>query len=276
MQRRTGRSRVTLALLVLTSLAVLRIDFRDTGIVEGARRAASTVFSPFRGVARTVSSPFENAWNGVTDYGDLEQENDELRERLAELEGQESSVSELRAENEILRQQLELPVASDVQRVVAEVIAGPPSNFTHTVEISKGTADGIQEGMPVLFGAALAGQVVQATSGSATVQLITDPDFAVGVRNLELGLSGTARGRGEGADLVVDTGSAASTEVPADAVLVTSGIDDSRFPAQIPVGTVRRAEAADGGLTLDLIVEPLVDTNKLAIVTVLLWEPAAT
>ncbi len=275
LSRRTGRSRLTLALLVLTSLAVLTIDFRDTGLVEGARRAAATVFSPFRGVARTVSSPFSNAWNGVTDYGDLESENDELRRRIEEIEGASIANEQAAQELEALKAQLGLPWVGGIQSVVADVIAGPPSNFAHTVEIDKGTDDGVQKGMPVITGLGLAGRVVQATGGSATVQLITDPDFAVGVRNVELGVSGTARGQGEDADLVIDTGLRADEEVPADTLMATGGSGSSPFPPSIPVGTVRRTESASGGLTLNLILEPLVDTEKLSYVTVLLWEEPA-
>ena len=78
--RRTGgRSRLTIALLVLSSLTLLTLDFRDAAIVQSARRGAATVFSPLRGAAETVSAPFTTAWRGVADYGDLEDENDELR-----------------------------------------------------------------------------------------------------------------------------------------------------------------------------------------------------
>ena len=44
------------------------------------------------------------------------------------------------------------------------------------------------------------------------------------------------------------------------------------FPALIPIGTVRGTRPAGGGLTLDLLVEPFVDTQRLTFVTVLLWE----
>ena len=38
----------------------------------------------------------------------------------------------------------------------------------------------------------------------------------------------------------------------------------------IPVGTVIRSEKAEGGLTLNLTVKPLVDTERLSFVSVLL------
>ena len=274
--RRTGRSRLTLALLILTSIAVLTLDFRDSGVVEGARRAAATVFSPLRGVAETVSEPFSNGWNGITGYGDLKDENEELLARIEELEGDAARSDAAIAENERLTAELGISFAGAIASATARVVAGPVSNFSHTVEIDKGTEDGIQEGMPVVNGAGLVGRITQATSSRSTVQLLTDPDFAVGVRLVdegpEDGTPGTARGAGEGDPLVVDTGLDGDTDLEPGGTVITSGADFSAFPPSIPVGTVRGTKESGGGLTLDLYVEPHVDTSKLSLVTVLLWE----
>ena len=88
LSRRTGRSRLTIALLVVTSITVLTLDFRDSAVVSGAQEVAATIFSPLRGVAETVTDPFANAWNGVTGYDDLEQENEELRAMIDEMRGE--------------------------------------------------------------------------------------------------------------------------------------------------------------------------------------------
>jgi rod shape-determining protein MreC len=271
--RRSGRSRLTLALLIITSLAVLTLDFRDTGVVEGLRRAASTVFSPLRGVADAATEPFSNGWNGITDYGDVKSENEELRRRLEEAEGEVVEAEGAASELDALLEQMGIDYVGDLPRTTARVISGPVSNFDHTIEIDKGTDDGIREGMPAVSGAGLVGRVRQATSSRATIQLLSDPDFRVGVRLLPEGVLGTATGSGQGDPLVVDTSLDAETPLEPGGQIVTSGADRSAFPASIPVGTVRDTVEAGGGLSLDLIVEPYVDTSRLIFVTVLLWEP---
>ncbi len=269
--RRTGRSRLTLALLVLTSLALLTLDFRDSAIVSTARRGADTAFSPLRGAAETVSEPFTNAWHGITGYGDLKSENEALRARLDALRGRGVQDKDAAAQLAALLGQLNIQWVGDIPTATARVVAGPGSNFSHTIEISKGSRDGLKMGMPVVTGAGLVGKLVQVTAQRATVQLITDPDFAVGVRLVPDGAPGTARGTGAGENLVVDTGLEASAKVAKGTALTTSGADRSAFPGFIPVGTVLRARKGSGGLTLDLVVEPLANTEKLAFVTVLLW-----
>ena len=144
------------------------------------------------------------------------------------------------------------------------------SNFSHTIEIDKGSNAGIDEGMPVVNGAGLVGRVLLVTPNSSTVQLITDPDFAVGVRLVPDGVTGTARGNGRGENLIVDTPLDSEGVVEEGVELTTSGEDRSNYPASIPVATVRRTERGSGGLTLDLIAEPKVDTDRLFFVQILL------
>jgi rod shape-determining protein MreC len=274
LSRRTGRSRLTLALLVLTSLAVLTLDFRDSSIVSSARRAASTVFSPLRGVAETATEPFTTAWHGVTEYGDVRSENERLRARIEEMEGSALLDEDAAEQLDALLEQLDIEWVGDIPTATARVVAGPGSNFSHTIEIDKGSDAGFKEGMPVVNGAGLVGKLVQVSARRSTVQLVTDPDFAVGVRLVPGDAPGTARGTGEGEDLIVDTGLEADAEVERGTALTTSGADRSAFPASIPVGRVRRTQEGSGGLTLDLLVEPLADTRTLTFVTVMLWEAA--
>lgn len=273
--RRTGRSRLTLALLVLTSLALLTLDFRNSAVVTTARRGAGTAFSPLQGVAETVTSPFTNAWHGITGYGDLKSQNDALRAQLDARRGKAVQDKDAAAQLGALLDQLHIEWVGNIPTATARVVAGPASNFSHTIEIEKGSKDGLKVGMPVVNGAGLIGKLAQVTRDHATVQLVTDPDFAVGVRLVPDGALGTAKGLGRGQDLLVDTQLEAAAKVAKGTALTTSGADRSAFPGFIPVGTVRRTRAGNGGLTLDLVVTPLADTEKLAFVTVLLWEGGA-
>jgi rod shape-determining protein MreC len=275
-RRSGGRSRLTIALLVFTSIALLTLDFRNAEVVQSARRIAGTAFSPLRGAAETVASPFSNAWHGITDYGDLKNENDDLRKELEEAQGeavlQDDAATQL---SEILDQQ-HLEWVGDIDTTTARVLSSDPSNFSHTIDISKGSDDGLKVDMPVVNGAGLVGKIVQVTPNRSTVQLITDPDFKVGVRLLGSDLAtGTAHGQGRGEDLLVDTRLEPDIDDPPKpgTALTTSGAQLSAFPDSIPVGKVRTVREAGGGLTLELVVRPMADTDRMQFVTVLLWEP---
>jgi rod shape-determining protein MreC len=273
--RRTGRSRLTLVLLVLISIIILTLDFRDVAFVQGTRDAVGNALAPVRRAAESAFEPVGNAWNGITDYGDLKAENDRLRAELEELRGTEA-LDEAAAEQleELLRQE-DIGWIGDIPEETARVIAGPSSNFVHTIDIDKGTSHGIREGMRVITGNGLLGRVVQTTGSRATVQTISDPDLKVGVRLARLGSLGTARGQGDGEPMLVDVNISAEDEdsVPTNLLVTTSGTDLAAFPRDIPVGRVLSARPAPNGLSLDLVLDPLVDVTELSYVKVLRWEP---
>ena len=82
--------------------------------------------------------------------------------------------------------------------MIGDVISEPPagSNFYPTIEIDRGTADGVGVGMPVVAGAGLVGEVLDAGRTTSVIRLITDARSQVGVRFAD----GTIRDRNGSGD----------------------------------------------------------------------------
>jgi rod shape-determining protein MreC len=266
-------SRTRTIVLVVASVTLVVFGLRDVALVRGMREGAADVVRPIEGAVSAVTSPFRNAWHGVTDYDELKDENDRLQAELAEAEAAGIGQSDAEQQLADLSASLDLPFAGDVAKVTARVVSGPRSNFSHAIEIDKGTDHGLAEGMPVVTGGGLVGRITQATGRTARVELVTDPEFRVGVRVAGSGDLGTARGRGQDDPLVVDSAMSPRAEVAAGTGVVTSGVDRSAFPPGIPVGTVTETRQGSGGLALELVVEPLVDVDQLSYVTILQWLP---
>ena len=159
--------------------------------------------------------------------------------------------------------------------MTARVTSGPRSNLSLAIEIDKGSDHGLKLHMPVVTNAGLVGRVSQVAPRRATIELVTNPEFRVGVRLAETGELGTARGQGRDQPLVIDSSIAPGASVGAGAGLVTSGVDRSAYPDAIPVARVSSTREGSGGLSLELIAEPLVDVDRLSYVNILLWEPPA-
>ena len=269
-------SRTRFAALVLASVTLLTVGLRDAPVVRDVREVAAAVVSPVEGAVDTVTSPVRNGWHGITDYDELERENERLRAQVEEAEAEGVRASDAEKQLAELSTSLDLPWAGNVPTVTARVVSGPRSNFSHAVEIDKGIDDGVSVGMPVVTAAGLVGLVSQSSGGRATVELLTDPDFRVGVRLATTGDLGTASGRGRDDPLSVDSAINPRTEVAEGTGVVTSGVDRSAYPPGIPVGTVSAAREGSGGLALDLDVDPLVDVDRLSYLTVMLWaEPGS-
>ena len=111
-----------------------------------------------------MSEPFANVWHGITGFDDLKAENEDLRRQLDEQAGDAVLQEDAAAQLDEVLGQLGIEWVGDIETTTARVLSGSPSNFSHTVDISKGSDDGIKVGMPVVNGAGLAGKVVLVTT----------------------------------------------------------------------------------------------------------------
>ena len=269
MSRRSGRSRLTLVLLVLTSITVITLDFRGGGVIGTVRNGAADALSPVRGAADAVFGPVGDAFSGITGYGALEDENDALRAHIEEMEGEALRDVDAEAELEALLELKRLSRFTDLPTVSARVIGTPVSNFEQTIQLDVGGDDGVVEDLPVVTGAGLVGRVVDVSGSRSIVRLVSDPTSSVGVRLSRSGDLGVVEGVGPDRPLdlgLIDPG----TAVEVRELLVTSGVDDSFFPGGIPVGRVERVEAVQGELEQQVVIEPVVDLRRLRFVEVLL------
>lgn len=276
--RRSGEPRsvrVTLGLLVLATVTLLTIDARDSGVVDGMKKAALGVLSPVESATSGLTDPIVNVWNGAFDFGDLEEENERLRAELAALESQGAREANAQAQLDELRQLQDLDDTMDLPRVTVRRVGGAASNFDQSIQIDKGTNDGIQRGMPVVTAAGLVGRVSEVSDDRAVVQPVSDPELSIGVRLVQSGDIVVARGGGEGRPLRVDAGIGRETEVAVGEIAVTSGLDESRYPPDLPVGQVVSALASNQSVQPDVRIEPLADLERFLFAEVILWGPAS-
>jgi len=169
-------------LLALTSVLLVTLDLRGSGVVNGVRSAFGVVFRPIESAARVVTNPIESAWNGIVRYDDLEDENRRLRDLVAYNEGATiAAVASVREAQELLALN-GLPTLAGISSCTAQVVGQSPSNFAQTVEINRGSECGIKVGMPVLNAAGLIGKVTGVFNKRAVVMLVTDPGYSLAVK----------------------------------------------------------------------------------------------
>lgn len=281
--RHDRRRRVTLVLLVITSLALMTLDERGSGVINSARTAAQDVVSPLQTLADDVVNPASEWLDGLGRANELQDENERLRRQLADARsGVAAAKASLARLNEIERI-LDLPTIDDSTGVAADVISQGAGNFTRTFEIAKGTDAGIARGMPVVVGdqksgAALVGQVQSASRTRAIVRRIDDRNFGVGaqlVQGAGFGPAGTATGQPDSSllrfSVIVD--SASGAVLNKGDVAVTLGGNDEFFPKNLVIGTIVHEVGAGGAIARDAELRPVVDLDALTIVKVLKYRP---
>jgi rod shape-determining protein MreC len=272
--RRSRRHRFVLLLLVLTSVTVITLDFRSgrSGVLAAIRDGAGDVLEPVQSTVDRVLEPVGDFFGGITRYGKLRSENASLRRQLDQARSENLKAEGAERERQRLLELQQLAFATDIPAVAARVISTSPSNFQLTITVDRGSDTGVAVGMPVVTGAGLVGRVIDVSKSRSIVLLISDPSSNVGVRLQGSGDVGVATGAGSREALRVDLISL-ETKVTEGEAVVTSGLQQSIFPPEIPVGRVRNASAPPGALRQRVTIDPVVDLRRLEFVKVLRWTP---
>ena len=273
------RRRAALALFVGLSLVLLSAYFGEGpgGVLHGVQKGAQEVLSPIESGASKVFKPFRDLGNWVGDAFDATDENKKLKKELAQARTELAQARSAQRENEQLRAMVDLRkepgFPQGLDPVTARVIARSPTDWSSTIQINKGTDDGVNEDDAVITGDGLIGKISQASGGTATVQLITDGESNVSAMAVPDGTSGVVRTPvGDPNDLQLDFVRRVNN-VKKGQTVVTSGFRVGRlrslFPRGIPIGSVRDVDRDELETYQRVHVDPFADFRRVDIVQVL-------
>jgi rod shape-determining protein MreC len=276
---RALRARLVAAVLVLVSLALITVYFRESedGALHGAQRIGLSVAMPFEVAGERIARPFRDAWGWASDLVGAKDENEKLRKEVEELRQkviqQQTAVSE-NARLKALLQFVDGPnFPSGFDGVATRVVGRPPSAYNQEVLIAAGSSSGVQRNDPVVTKDGLVGLVTDVTSNGAKVTLLTDQASAVSAAVLESGAAGIVRhGPSDSSALILDRVSKDELVSEGDLVITAgwrSGKLESLYPRGIPVGTVKSVGQQDVDLYKRIQFTPLVSFDSLAEVIVL-------
>jgi rod shape-determining protein MreC len=272
---RRSRRTLTVIVLVVVSLSLISLDLngRTHSLTSGIKSVANDIYSPLRQGVVDIISPIGNFFAGAFNYGSVQAENEQLQKQIGQLR---ATQAEKGFEQNQLRQltQLEnLPFLNSLPTVTAQTQDENSSNFTATITLDKGRADGVDVGYPVVGAGGLVGQVIQSFHNTSVVRLITDGQSKVGVvfgpSNIYTAI---VDGQGPGNDPTADLVSP-HTPVRKGEPMYTSGLQAAQFPAGIPVAKVSSFHTAAGASQESITVEPAADLDQLAYVDVVQWAP---
>lgn len=239
------RRRAVLAVLLAVSLVLLTIYFSEPvgGGLHAIQRGAGEVLSPMEEGASRAFKPFSDLAGWVGDVADAKKENKQLKTEVKNLRGQLATLATDKRDADQLRAltKVSADLPQDAKTVTARVIAHSPTVWYSTIQIDKGSSDGVRVNQPVITAGGLAGKVVDTTGGTARVALITDASSAVSAEIMPKGVAGIVKPEIGGKDLILDFIPKGS-QVRRGQVVVTSGFRsgelESLFPRGIPIGRV--------------------------------------
>jgi rod shape-determining protein MreC len=273
--RDTRRTRIVLAVLLLSAFTFITLDARggEESILDRAREAASSVLGPIERAAAAVVNPVSDFIDGLTAINSnadtidaLEAENDELRRQLLTSDLDQARVDEL-------NKMLAVPSLAEFTIVPAQVVAvSAESGYARSVTVDAGTRDGVQRDMTVLNGDGLVGRVISAGPTTATVLLLSDPEFTVGSRLAASGETGFVQGNGR-EPLALELYNPQAALESGDPIATLGSPRGRPFVPGVLIGEVTEVIATPGALSRQALVEPYANLTSLNIVGIVVEAP---
>ena len=263
--------------MLVTNLIIMAVDARDAdGGHKVLRVWTQTFASPLQNASSKASGATTGFFQQIWNFRSTAQQNEQLKERLMQVEQELNTARQATAENQRLQALLNLKEQIKIQSVPARVIARDPSVWFNTITINRGSSSGIEMNMPVVTGGGIVGRVITVSPWASQVMLITDEKAGAGAVVGQLGQSGalgSVRGRADlGVSLIEMRYVSGLEKVEAGDSVMTTG-QDGIYPPGLNVGRVVDVKTGTTTQAHQILIQPGAQLDKLKEVAVLLYHP---
>jgi rod shape-determining protein MreC len=228
----------------------------------------------------TVQGAFYRPVGAVADFfrdlgrlSDVYNENEQLRQTVAQYTQDQIRFNSLKAENNRLQEELNFTdrqkQLDNYRYLIAQVVGSTSNPYEKTIKINLGSRDGIKVQMAVRTVDGLVGLVSHVSTFTSTVTLITELDAS---SSKGTPVSATVLGKESESFGIIEydevTGTLQMTKIDEadplakDDKVITSGMG-SVFPKGIVIGTVLSDQVGDFGLTRTAIITPAAQFDHL-------------
>lgn len=242
-----SHAKYLLACLLLGQFVLLAYQVRrpDAGGVRLVRLWSFDAILPLERATQRTFTHSRGFFQNYVDLRGVNQQNQALRSRVAELELQNQQLREAARELPGLETLLGFQRALHLKTLAAAVISGGASADAQAIYLDRGSTSGLNRNMAVITPDGLVGKITQVMASATQVLLITDPQSGAGALVGPAGVHAVARGAGAGR---VELRQILKDEpVAVGASVVTSG-EDQVYPKGVPIGTVISVAPSTDGI----------------------------
>lgn len=260
-------------LVFLVVLSGVMLAFSSGSFVINFRSIGFSVVS-------TVSKGINRVGGGVKDFvgsvsalSKLRKDYNELVIKLENFEQMRRSNTEIRKENERLKELLDFSTSLEEKNYPARIIARDTDNLYAYLTIDKGSAHGIKKNMPVIAyqdgNTGVVGKIIQVGKYASIVLPIYNMNCNLSSRIQNTRDLGLVSGNGsDGSPLSMKyIRKRVLNELHYGDIVVTSG-ENNNYMRDIPIGTISKITVLDYNSSLDIELVPIIDFSRLENVVV--------
>lgn len=182
--KQVRRRRAVLALLVVVSLILLTAYFGESpsSPLHSVQRGIVQVLSPIQEGASKALKPVRDIAGWFSDTFRAKAQQDQYKKEVQKLTAELAQAQGAQIQNTQLSHLVGVDNSIGISRyaqVAAHVVSRDPTLWYATVEVDKGSADGVRVEDPVIGDRGLVGKVSEVAPNVSIVSLITDHSSAV-------------------------------------------------------------------------------------------------
>jgi len=221
---------------------------------------------PIQRVFWSMGDSISGFFGTVANLNSLKEENEQSQKFIQELLAEKASLTELREENEFLREALQIGLQKEFQLALVDVIGKDIGQ--ESILVNQGSGDGLSLGMPVITQQKiLVGRITEVFENFSRVALVSNKDGSFDAKVSGTDVTGVARGQGA-SNIKFDLVPQEKTLQVND--LVISSALGGIYPEGLLVGIVSKAFRDDVSSFYQSEIKPFFDLQSATAVFVIL------
>ncbi len=224
-----------------------------------------TIFAPCHFVAQKISNTMDKISDNASGNAEYEKKIASLEEEIGDLRYQLADYENLKTQNELYKDFLELKEENkDYKFAQASVIGRDSADIYKSFTISKGLVSGVKKGDAVLYGKYIVGVIDKAYPDYSVVKTVLDADFNVSAYEIlsnEISyVTGNASLAKNGKCKMANL--SASTDISYGSIVCTAGIS-TQIPKGLIIGTVDEIADEATDISAYAVISPGVDIEDI-------------
>lgn len=263
MRNNAGKLKIIAAVIVVIAVIVSAAGFFSS--YNPVSTVLGTVMTPLQSLVNSASDSVQGFFGYFYKYNSLVAENEQLKDRIAQLERLESKYNKAISENDYLKVLARISAENPTyEYAFASVTAIDTTDYHKVVTVDVGKADGIELYDCAIVREGLVGYVSKVGPNFSEITTLIDPTMNIGAVVSSTQEIGVAEGQ---ADYIHENKLHLSyldneTKVKKGDIIETSGYGDI-YPKGLVIGYVDEVALESHGLSTYATVTPAVDFTQL-------------